>query len=135
LVGSTDDRRGLFRRDFTAEQCEVFDREWYSYRKVPKTPTDDGELSRTERLMHNAQWNNPAATDSPIDAMLLAGEHIYCATEAGELAVFSISDGQQVATNDLTPVIWDGMAAAEGHLYVSTKAGEVMCLGKATPSN
>jgi outer membrane protein assembly factor BamB len=135
LVGSTDDRRGLFRRDFTAEQCEVFDRQWYSYRKVPKTPTDDGEFSRTERLMRNAQWSNPASTDSPIDAMVLAGNYIYCATEAGKLTVFSITDGQQVATSDLTPVIWDGMAAAEGHLYVSTKAGAVMCLGKAAGSN
>ena len=38
---------------------------------------------------------------------------------------------QQVATHDLTPVIWDGMVAAEDRLYVSTKAGEVICLGEA----
>jgi len=30
-ISSTDDRCGLFRRDFTAEQCAAFDREWYSY--------------------------------------------------------------------------------------------------------
>lgn len=63
--------------------------------------------------------------------MILAGDHLYCATEGGKLAVFTTSDGRQVATQDIAPVVWDGMAAANGCLYVSTKAGDVVCLGDA----
>jgi outer membrane protein assembly factor BamB len=135
LIGSTDDRCGLFRRDFTAEDCENFDREWYSYRKVAKAPVDGGDLSQTERLMHDARWNIANATDDPVDAMVLAGDYIYCATESGKLAVFSISDGRQVAAQDIAPIVWDGMAAADGCLYMSTKAGEIVCLGEANASS
>ncbi len=135
LIGATDDRHGLFRRDFTAEECETFDREWYSYRKVSRVPVDGGELTRTERLMHGARWNVTEATGAPINAMVLAGEHIYCATEGGKLAVFSTDDGRLVAAQGLSPIVWDGMAAANGCLYVSTKTGEIVCLGNANASN
>jgi len=135
LIGATDDRRGLFRRDFTPDECETFDREWYSYRKVSRVPVDGGELTRTERLMQGARWNVTDATGAPVNAMVLAGEHVYCASEGGKLAVFSTSDGGLIATQDLAPIVWDGMAAANDCLYVSTKAGEIVCLGKAKPSN
>ncbi len=131
LIGSTDDRCGLFRRDFTDKDCEDFDREWYSFRKVAAAPANGGELSRTERLMHDAQWSVADATDAPVKAMVLAGELVYCATESGELTVFSLADGRQVAIQGMEPVVWDGMAAANGCLYISTEAGEIVCLGKA----
>lgn len=135
LIGATDDRRGLFRRDFTADECETFDREWYSYRAVSRVPVDGGELTRTERLMHGAQWTATEATDAPINAMVLAGEHVYCATEDGKLAVFSTDDGRLVAVQGLAPIVWDGMAAANGCLYVSAGTGEIVCLGNADDSS
>jgi outer membrane protein assembly factor BamB len=131
LIGSSDDRSGLYRRDFTAEDCENFDREWYSYRKVSRVPTDGGDLTRTERLMQDTQWSIADATDTPVNAMVLAGEYVYCATEGGKLVVFSADDGQQVATQDIEPIVWDGIAVAGGRLYLSTKAGRIVCLGKA----
>jgi hypothetical protein len=135
LISSTDNRRGLFRRDFKDGECEAFDTEWYSYRKVAKAPTEGGELSRSERLQQDSKWSKSTVSDSPINAMVLAGDHVYCATEVGKLAVFSINQGEQVGTLDLSPVVWDGVAVAEGHMYVSTKAGEVICLGQATDTN
>jgi len=85
--------------------------------------------------MQGARWNVTDATGAPVNAMVLAGEHVYCASEGGKLAVFSTSDGGLIATQDLAPIVWDGMAAANDCLYVSTKAGEIVCLGKAKPSN
>jgi outer membrane protein assembly factor BamB len=134
LISSTDDRLGLFRREFTPDACEQFDREWYSYRKVSRVPVDGGELTQTERLLHDAQWKMAEATEAPIDALVLAGEFIYCATEDGKLTVFSAGDGRQVATHEISPVVWDGMAAANDCLYVSTKAGDIVCLGEPDPA-
>jgi len=134
LIGSTDDRCGLFRRDFTAEACEEYDRDWYSYRAVSKAPTEGGDLSRTERLMHEASWTAESATVEPIDAMVLAGEHVYCASRDGKLAVFATADGRRIATQEIGRIVWDGMAAAWGRLFISTEEGEIVCLGAADGS-
>lgn len=135
LIGSTDDRRGLFRRDFTAEECDQFDRQWYSYRAVAKAPTEGGDLTRTERLMHKANWTATDATTEPIDAMLLAAGHVYCASGDGKLAVFATDDGRRVAELEIGPPVWDGMAAAWGCLFLSTEEGQIVCLGAADGSD
>ena len=39
--------------------------------------------------------------------------------------------GEEVAVQQLdSPVVWDGMAAANKRLYVSVENGEVVCFGK-----
>lgn len=46
----------------------------------------------------------------------------------GEIRVFRAKDGSQVASYPLaSPVVWDGMAAANQRLYVSTTDGSVRC--------
>jgi len=48
LIGCTDDRRGLYRRDFSAEAVKQFDDEWYSARDRQAGRTSGGEYTRTE---------------------------------------------------------------------------------------
>ena len=85
--------------------------------------------------MHGARWKHADTTGAPVDAMILAGKHVYCAMEGGSLAVFSTEDGKHVATQDIEPIVWDGMAAANGCIYLSTKAGDIVCLSEAPASH
>jgi len=51
--------------------------------------------------------------------------------KGGLLKVFSVADGGLSTEIELgSPVVWDGMAAAEGKLFVSTQDGNIVCLGK-----
>jgi len=44
--------------------------------------------------------------------------------------VASEADGSHLAEHPLkSPVVWDGMAAADGKLFLSTADGTVICLG------
>ncbi len=45
---------------------------------------------------------------------------VFDAEKAGKLAEVKLD----------SPVVWDGMSAAEGKLYVSTQSGKVVCFGK-----
>jgi hypothetical protein len=47
----------------------------------------------------------------------------------GAIWVCSESDGSKIGEHALSsPVVWDGIAAADGHLYVVTTDGHVMCM-------
>ncbi len=53
----------------------------------------------------------------------------YAGEKGGGVWVVSASDGTTVAEYSLpSPVIWDGLAAADERLYGTTYAGEVFCL-------
>jgi hypothetical protein len=55
-----------------------------------------------------------------------------CFTEndLAKLLVLSADDGRTVHIISLeTPLVWDGMAAADGRLYVSATDGHILCLG------
>ncbi len=55
----------------------------------------------------------------------------YEGKKGGQIWVFSAKDGTKLAEYNLpSPVIWDGMAAANGHLFLSTYNGTVHCFSK-----
>jgi len=90
-------------------------------------------------------WKN----DFPVrpTAMLRSGSHLvlgvtptdlpeedphaaYEGRRGGAIWVCSESDGTRVAQYPLeSPVVWDGMAAANGRLFMATRDGRVVCMG------
>ena len=53
----------------------------------------------------------------------------------GLLLAVSADDGRRLAETKLqSPPVFDGMIAANGRLYVCTMAGQVICLGRADPT-
>jgi outer membrane protein assembly factor BamB len=132
LVASTDDKQRLFRRDFTPQTAAEFDDVWYNQRAVPRG-AKEGDKNRAERLAHGAAWTAPAFAPGEkgqgVAALVWAGEAVFAAGKTGGLAAFAAADGRGLASHDLPPPVWDGMAAAGGLLYVSTTDGRVICLG------
>ncbi|MBE3098330.1 MAG: PQQ-binding-like beta-propeller repeat protein [Planctomycetes bacterium] len=131
LFVSTEDRRSLFRRDFTPESIAAFDDRWYS-RAMPKKG-DPGDRNRTDRLVRSTTWTaeifGAADRGQGIGAVVLAGDTVFVAGTRGRLLAYAAADGKKRAERDLPPLVWDGMAAAHGCLYVSTADGKVVCFG------
>ena len=132
LFVSTEDRRSLFRRDFTPESIAAFDDRWYS-RAMPKKG-EPGDRNRTDRLVRSTTWTaeifGAADRGQGIGAMVLAGDTVFVAGTRGRLLAYAAADGKKRAERDLPPLVWDGMAAAQGCLYVSTADGKVLALGR-----
>jgi len=134
LVGSSGDRRKLFRSDFSPEALEKFNDAWYSHGQVARKKDDKRDHNRAERLARNAAWTvdlvaDPKRSDD-IAALLLAGDTVFAAGRQGRLFAFALADGRRLAERDLPAPVWDGLAAAHGRLYVSTQDGSLICLGK-----
>jgi len=134
LLGCLDDCRTLYRRDFTAGDCETFDRSWMTgWAAGENSRKGTGEFWLSQRLAQKAAWTLPLFPDSEpkqqVAAMILARDRLFIAGSQGGLAVLSANDGQRLAHVPLAPAVWDGLAAAGGRLFVSTQAGEVVCLG------
>jgi hypothetical protein len=52
----------------------------------------------------------------------------YECREGGMIRIARTKDGSKVAEYELgSPVVWDGMAAANGRLFMSTTDGSVVC--------
>jgi len=131
LIGCTDDRRGLYRRDFSAEAVKQFDDEWYSARDRQAGRTSGGEYTRTERMVRGAKWVTSNVTEKPVSGMVLADDKCFVVDESGALQTFATADGKLLARHELAaPPIWDGLAAAYGQLYVATSDGNLVCLAK-----
>ena len=134
LFGSSDDKRRLFRRDFSPEQAAKFPDTWYSQRQVPRRKEQKGARSRSDRLARGARWTldvfPKAAGGQAVGAMVLAGGTVFVAGKTGRLVAFAAQDGRRLAERGLPAPVWDGMAAAYGRLYVSTSQGDLLCLGK-----
>ena len=131
LISCTPDRTGLFRRDFSAEDRETFDAEWYNERLRKKFEERGEGFSRADQLAKAAKWKVDAVTGAPIAAMLLAGDKAFLADEKGELRVVSIADGQVLGRLRLPAApVWDGLAAAGNRIYAALTDGSLICLGK-----
>ena len=132
LVASSDDKRHLFRKDFTPAQAAAFNDTWFNQRHVPRG-SKPGDKNRADRLSHGAAWTVRAfeggGEDQGVAALVLAGPTVFAAGKTGGLRAFAAADGRRLAQRDLPPPVWDGMAAAGGALYVSTADGRVVCLG------
>lgn len=130
LLGCTEDKRTVYRRDFDFAGGEQFNTLWSIHSEVRKT----GDRWRSERLAREATWSAQVlADDAPgrgIAAMVLAADTLLVAGSQGKLLVLSTDDGKKLAETDLPGPVWDGMAAAAGRVFVSTRQGEVVCLGK-----
>ena len=123
----------------------------YSLFENPNTPFSDTEESRPDFGVgkvkgKGSKWT--AAIAVRPRAMLKAGDNLYVGTMptkalagdpyaafegrmGGMITVVSAKDGKQLAEYKLpSPVVWDGMAAANGRLFVSTAKGVVHCFGK-----
>ena len=134
LVGSSGDKRRLFRRDFTAEQVAAFPDTWFNQRHLPRGKDAKGDRSRSERLAHGASWSVDVFAGVPdgqgVGAMALAADTVFVAGKAGRLLALAASDGKTLAERELPAPVWDGMAAAGGRLYVATRDGRLLCLGR-----
>ncbi len=131
LVASSDDKRRLFRKDFTPKAAAEFDDVWFNQRHVPRG-SRKGDKSRADRLAHGAAWTVQAfeggGKGQGVAALVLAGPTVFAAGRTGGLRAYAVADGRRLAERDLPPPVWDGMAAARGALYVSTADGRVLCL-------
>jgi hypothetical protein len=133
LISCTDDRLGLFRRDFRLEEGEQFDQQWYSERLRKRARDAGKEFTRAQRLAVGAKWKVARLTGKPIAAMVLAGDKCLLADETGQLRILSVADARPVTGAKLPAgPVWDGMAVAYNRLYVSTSDGALTCLGEAS---
>ncbi len=150
LLGCTQDRRTVYRRDFSdaeitpppppasapargakADAGERFDTNWVGYGVFN---AKYGRLWRSQLLMRKAAWKAVPFPLSEgvqsINAMLLAGDALYVATDKGNLAVLDVQTGQTLGRVAIPPPAWDSLAAAGGRLFLTTRDGRVVCLGK-----
>ena len=90
------------------------------------------------------RWIIPASM--LIQAMALAGDHLYVAGPAGNwqnsrralageegilLRVHDTSEGKMLAERPLDAMpIFDGLVVARGYLYISTAEGRLVCMGE-----
>ena len=131
LIGCTDERTGLFRRDFDLPGGEKFDDQWYSDRIRKRAKETGGDYTRTERLMRKAKWTAANVADAPIVAAALTRGKCFVIDDKGVLTVVSPADGKRLGRVKLpSSPVWDGLAVANGRLYVAAADGSVICLGK-----
>ncbi|MDD4870230.1 MAG: PQQ-binding-like beta-propeller repeat protein [Kiritimatiellae bacterium] len=134
LLGSLDDGRTVYRRDFHLDRAEKFDPTWLTGWAAGENANKGiGEFWLSHRLFKKATWSVPIFTeDEPkqkVAAMVLAGDRLFTVGIEGGLTVMSTTDGGVITRMPLEKPVWDGMAAAGGKLFVSTQNGDVICLG------
>lgn len=134
LLGSLDDGRAVYRRDFHLDRAEKFDPTWMTGWAAGENANKGiGEFWPSHRLLQKATWSVPVFPENEpkqkIAAMVLANERLFTAGIEGGLTIMSISDGEVITRMPLDKPVWDGMAAAAGKLFVSTQSGDVICLG------
>jgi outer membrane protein assembly factor BamB len=134
VLGSLDDGRTVYRRDFDLRGGEKLDPTWMTgWDAGDNASKNTGEFWLSQRLHRKAKWSVPlyAATERKqrVVAMLLAGDVLFTAGSEGGLIAMSPADGKVIARTSLAAPVWDGLAAAGYRLFASTQAGEVVCLG------
>jgi hypothetical protein len=134
LVGCTEDRRSVYRRDFDFAGGEAFNTEWLTgWQTSQASRKGEGEAWRSQRLSKGAKWLAGVLPEAKpgqgIAAMVLAGGTVFTAGRQGGLTAQSLEDGTTLARHGMPAPVWDGMAAAYGCLFVSTVDGRVICLG------
>ncbi len=135
LFGSTQDKRGLYRRDFDLKNDEEFDTKWLTGWAAGQASHKEGEIAwRSQRLAEKAKWSvnvvDEKDKDTTIDGVVLAKENLYVATSDGQLRIVSTTDGKTVSQRGELPILWDAMAIAGNRLFATTRDGRVVCLGK-----
>jgi hypothetical protein len=134
LLGSLDDGRTVYRRDFDLRGGEKLDPTWMTGWKAGENASKNaGEFWLSQRLQRKAKWSIPlfatAEKKQRVVAMLLAGDALFTAGSEGGLIAMSPDDGKVIARTPVAAPVWDGLAAAGRRLFVSTQAGDLVCLG------
>ncbi len=135
LIGLSQDRRTLYRRDFDLEGGEEFKQKWITGWENSNNSRKGGEAWRADRLMQKTDWkvdlfDAKKEKGNTVEALVRAGERVYLVTSDGELRVFSAADGTQQASLQVGTPLWDGLAVAQGRLYLTMADGRVLCLGE-----
>lgn len=130
LYSLTEDRQGLFRRDFDLSGGEAFDTKWFAGWKTYEEARKGGDLWRSQRLARKAKWTVNPFDKTPANAMLLAGNALVLGAADGRLAVLSREDGSVLGRAETSPIVWDGLAATEGRLFATTRDGSLICLSR-----
>lgn len=133
LIGCTDDRRSVYRRDFDFAGGEKLNTKWVTgWATSQASRKGEGEAWRSQRLRRGAKWLVSAWPEAKpgrgISAMVMTPDTIFTAGADGGLIAQSATDGTVLVKSDLPAPVWDGMAAAYGCLFVSTADGSVTCL-------
>ena len=124
----------------------------YNLFEKPNTPFSDTEKSTPDFGVGPAVKGKAPRWTAPMTvrprAMLKSGGNLYVGTMpikiladdpyaafegrmGGMITVVSAKDGGRLAEYKLdSPVVWDGMAAANGRLFVSTEKGAVRCFDR-----
>ncbi|MBI1372739.1 MAG: PQQ-binding-like beta-propeller repeat protein [Phycisphaera sp.] len=138
VIGCTEDRRSLYRRDFDDASLKKFVPKWITgWTGSGESNKADGEAWPSARLAKDATWKAPiadaAAKDvakgAAVQAMVWAGDRVYVALSDGHVQIRSTADGKVVASQTVAPPLWDGLSIANGRVYLSTTDGRVLCLG------
>ncbi len=135
LIGLSQDRRTLYRRDFDLEGGEEFKTKWITGWENSQNSRKGQEAWRADRLMQKTTWkvslfDAKKETGKTVDALVRAGHRIYVVTSDGRLRVFDVEKGNEIASVDVPAPLWDGLAVARGRLYLTTRDGRLLCLGE-----
>jgi outer membrane protein assembly factor BamB len=134
LLGCSEDRLSVYRRDFNQPGGEKFDGEWFNKWTVQKEAQKGGDLWRSQRLARGAAWSVPTSKwldgKQQVAAMVLSKDALFLAGANGGLAAVSPQDGKLIARSELAAPVWDGLASAGERLYATTRDGQVVCLGR-----
>lgn len=131
LFACSGDFQSVFRRDFTADEAQRFDRRWISgWTLAERGRAGQGDVWPVERLAPNARWTTQLLPGTPpqrIAALLLAGDTLFAASSAGGLTAISATDGRLLARYPTPAPTWDGLSAAHDRLYLACHDGTLLC--------
>ena len=141
LLGSSESKQSLYRRDFDLENGEEFESKWITgWAGSQGSQKPDGLAWRSQRLAAEASWktdlfeaqatNSRTPDNRTIEAMALTAERLYVAGSDGQLRLVSIADGKTIAKRDVPTPLWDGLAISGQRLYLATLDGRLVCLGE-----
>lgn len=134
LVGCSQEKKQLYRRDFDLDGGEVFDSKWITGWTAGRESRDGGVAWRSQRLAEKANWVvelcDPEDEDQEIVGLVLAGNQLFVASSDGQLRIVSAENGATIDSHLGEPVMWDGLAIADGRVFASTPQGKLICLGE-----
>ncbi len=133
LVGSTQNKKGIYLTEFNKTTIDEFETKWLTGWAAGRASREGGTAWRSQRLAEKSKWQvtlfDKENDKREVAAMILAADKIFIADSEGGIQVRSTTDGEQIWQSSLPTVMWDGLAIANGRLFVSTQDGQLICLG------
>ena len=144
VYGSLNGTTELFRRDYSVDDVEKFNRKWITGWAAAGMARKGEKPYRTYKIADKAKWIHDLFTPEEqkkkpvrrgtqlynrLHAIALAANALYVAHEDGRLMKLSPDEGKKLDEFQIPTPAWDGMAIAEGRLFITTQSGELICLG------